>query len=75
MVNSNSIKTTARIAGFLYLLQIPLGVFGIIYIPKHLVVQANISATISNILTHETLFLLSIYSAILCALVTVGTVS
>jgi cyanate permease len=33
-----SIKTTARIAGFLYLLQIPLGVFGILYVPKVLMV-------------------------------------
>lgn len=69
----NTNKNTARIAGFLYLLQIPLGIFGIIYIPKFLVVPDNVSATISNILAHEFLFRLSMVSAILCALVTVLT--
>jgi len=34
----SSIKTTARIAGFLYLFQIPLGVFGILYVPNGLMV-------------------------------------
>ena len=33
----SSIKSTARTAGLLYLLQIPLGVFGIIYVPKFLI--------------------------------------
>ena len=66
-------KNTARIAGFLYLLQIPFGVFGIMYIPKFLVSPNSISTTISNILANEFLNKLSIVSAILCALVTVGT--
>lgn len=68
-----SIKRTARIAGFLYLLQIPLGVFGIIYIPKSLIVIGNSTQTVSNILANEFLFRLSIVSAILCALVTIAT--
>lgn len=68
-----SIKTTARIAGFLYLLQIPLGVFGILYVPKVLNVAGNMAATTSNILANEFLFRLSIVSAILCALVTIAT--
>ncbi len=67
------IKTTARIAGFLYLLQIPLGVFGILYIPKALMVPGDAAATASNILANEFLFRLSIVSAILAALVTVVT--
>lgn len=69
----NSIKTTARIAGFLYLLQIPLGVFGIVYVPKQLIDKGNIPLTIANIASNEFLFRLSIVSAILCALVTIGT--
>lgn len=73
MNNAFSNKKTARIAGFLYLLQIPLGVFGIIYVPQMLVVQNNLKATAANILSHEFLFRLSIVSAILCALVTVAT--
>ncbi len=68
-----SIKNTARIAGFLYLLQIPLGVFGIVYVPKQLLVQDNISLTITNIASNEFLFRLSSVSAILCSLITIGT--
>jgi len=68
-----SIKTTARIAGFLYLLQIPLGVFGILYVPKVLMVTGNMATTAFNILANEFLFRLSIVSAILCALVTIAT--
>jgi hypothetical protein len=68
-----SIKTTARIAGFLYLIQIPLGVFGILYVPKVLLVTGNMDATASNILANEFLFSLSIVSAILVALVTIAT--
>jgi Domain of unknown function (DUF4386) len=68
-----SIKTTARIAGFLYLFQIPLGVFGILYVPNGLMVPGNMATTASNILENEFLFRLSIVSAILCALVTIAT--
>ena len=68
-----SIERTARIAGFLYLLQIPLGVFGIVYVPKSLIVIGNSEKTVSNILANEFLFRLSIVSAILCALVTIAT--
>jgi hypothetical protein len=68
-----SIKITARIAGFLYLIQIPLGVFGILYVPKMLIVTGNMATTALNILANEFLFRLSIVSAILCALVTIAT--
>ena len=66
-------NTTARIAGFLYLLQIPLGVFGIVYVPKALIVPGNVMATASNILANEFVFRLSIVSAILAVMVTVAT--
>jgi hypothetical protein len=69
---SSPVKT-ARIAGFLYLLQIPLAVFGILFVPKALVVPGDETATASNILANEFLFRLSIVSALLAALVTVGT--
>lgn len=68
-----SLKTNARIAGLLYLLQIPLGVFGIVYVPQQLISKGNIDMTISNITQNEFLFRLSIVSAILCAFVTIGT--
>ena len=64
---------TARIAGFLYLLQIPLGVFGILYVPNALVVHGDGAATAGNILANELMFRLSIVSAIFCALVTLVT--
>ncbi len=63
----------ARFAGFLYLLQIPLGVFGILYVPNALVVHGDAAATARNILANELMFRLSIVSAMLCALVTLGT--
>jgi hypothetical protein len=73
MKKMTPIKRTARIAGFLYLLQIPLGVFGIVYVPKSLIVSGNLIKTVSNISANEFLFRLSIVSAILCALLTIAT--
>ncbi|WP_207494876.1 DUF4386 domain-containing protein [Aridibaculum aurantiacum] len=73
MKTTTSIKTTARTAGFLYLLQIPLGVFGIVYVPQALIVIGDPGKTVSNILANEFIFRLSIVSAILCALVTIAT--
>lgn len=73
MEKMKPIQKTARIAGFLYLLQIPLGVFGILYVPKALLVPGDATATASNILANEFLFRLSMVSAILTALVTVVT--
>ena len=60
---------TARIAGVLYLLLIPLGVFGIIYTPSTLVVPGDAAATASNIMANELLFRLSIVSALLTQVV------
>jgi hypothetical protein len=69
----NSIQKIARIAGFLYFLQIPLGVFGVLYVPKALLVPGNAAATASNILANEMLFRLSIASALINPLVTIAT--
>ena len=65
MMEMKSIQKTARIAGFLYLLLIPLGIFGILYVPSVLVAPGDIATTISNIMAHESLFRLSIVSALL----------
>lgn len=62
---------TARIAGFLYLLLIPLGVFGLLYVPNALMVPGDAAATAGNILANELLFRLSMVSAILVALVNI----
>lgn len=60
---------TARIAGFFYLLLIPLGIFGILYVPNTLRVSGDVVATASNILANELLFRLSIVSALLVPIV------
>ena len=64
----------ARIAGFLYLLLIPLGVLGIIYIPSTLVVSGDMATTASNIMASEGLFRLGIVSALLVQLVNLAVV-
>lgn len=65
---------TARIAGFLYLMLIPLGVLGIIYVPSTLIVPGDVAATASNIMANESLFRLSIVSALLVQLVNLAVV-
>lgn len=65
---------TARIAGFLYLLLVPLGILGILYIPTTLVVSGEIAATINNIRANESLFRLGIVSTIAAQLVNIFVV-
>ena len=65
-VEPNSIQKTARTTGFLYLLLIPLGVFGMLYVPSTLFVVGDVAATVSNIMANQTLF----RSGIVIALVT-----
>ena len=48
----DSIQKTARTAGFLYVLLIPLGVFGMLYVPNTLFVPGDITATVSNVLAN-----------------------
>ncbi|MEH6537586.1 MAG: DUF4386 domain-containing protein [Psychroserpens sp.] len=61
----------AKLSGILYLSLIPLGVFGIIYVPSSLIVPENITTTISNIIENETLFRWSIISALVVQLVNI----
>jgi hypothetical protein len=70
---AGGIKKTARIAGLIYFLQIPLGIFGIMYVQQGIVVPGSLDETVNNILNHEFLFRLSVISAILAAIVTVFT--
>ncbi len=60
----NPIQKTARIAGFLYLTMLPLGIFGILY-PSTLIVPGDAATTASNIMASESLFRFSILSALL----------
>ncbi|MBN1006533.1 DUF4386 domain-containing protein [Amphritea pacifica] len=53
----------ARLAGCLYLLLIPMGVFGIMYIPELITVAGDNSATLANLTDHATTIRLSILCA------------
>lgn len=57
-------KKLARQAAYLYLLLIPLGLLGIIYTPEFILVAGDASATIANIAHNESMFRLSIISAL-----------
>jgi hypothetical protein len=59
---TDSIQKTARLAGFLYVLHIPLAVFGFFYVPSRLIVHGDPAATASNIVASEGLFRTSIVS-------------
>ena len=49
-------KKSARVAGLLYLLVVLAGPFVLIYAPGRLFVHGDASATVSNILAHQSLF-------------------
>lgn len=70
----NSINKTARIAGFLYLLLLPLGILGILYVPATLIVPEDTAVTASNIMANETLFRLGMVSALLVQVVNIFVV-
>lgn len=65
---------TARIAGFLYLLLVPLGILGLLYIPNTLFVPGDIATTIDNIRANEFLFRAGFVGAILAQLVNIAVV-
>ena len=60
---------TARLAGALYLLMMPLGVLGIVYIPTRLVVRNDATATAERIAASEWLFRSGIVSHLLSQVV------
>ena len=60
----NSTKTTARIAGALYVLLALTGVFSLIYVPTALVVFGDAAATAENIRSSELLFRSGILSGL-----------
>ncbi|MCJ8314270.1 MAG: DUF4386 domain-containing protein [Saccharospirillaceae bacterium] len=62
-------KHLARLAGFLYLLMIPLGVFGIMYMPSNVLVAQDASLTFSNLIEHETMLRISVLSAFLIQII------
>ncbi|KAA3644984.1 MAG: DUF4386 domain-containing protein [Chloroflexi bacterium] len=72
MINQilNSSQQTARLAGFLYLLLIPLGYFGVLYVSS-LVAPEDMTLTIENIVASESMYRLSMASALLMNVVSV----
>lgn len=60
----------ARIAGFLYLAMAPLGFFGM-YGHSNLIVSSDVAATINNIIASESLFRLSIMSALIVQIINI----
>jgi hypothetical protein len=69
-----SIQRTARTTGFRYMLLIPLGVFGMLYVPNTLFVPGDVAATVSNIAANQTLFRSSIVIALLTQVVQIFVV-
>jgi hypothetical protein len=51
-----TLNRTAKLAGALYLLMMPLGIFGIVYVPTTLVVAGDAAATAERITEAEWLF-------------------
>lgn len=58
-------QKTARFAGALYLLMLPLGIFSVMFIPSYIVVPGDIATTTNNIMASESLFRLSIVSSLI----------
>ncbi|MEM7112228.1 MAG: DUF4386 domain-containing protein [Chloroflexota bacterium] len=65
---------TARLAGLLYLILIPIGFVGTVYIPENLVVSEDIATTIQNIVAAESQFRLSIASLFLMNIIMIAKV-
>jgi hypothetical protein len=58
-------NSTARLAGFIYLLVVLTGIFNLIYVPSQLIVWSSSATTVKNIMESELLFRSSIVTGIL----------
>ena len=70
----SSINKNARVAGLLYLLLVPLGLFSILFGSAALIVPGDAAATAVNILASESVFRLGIVSALLVQVVNIFVV-
>ena len=66
MTETVSNKTTARIAGLLYLGVVLTGIFTLMYVPSKLIVSDNAALTYQNIVISVSLFRLGIIAGLLC---------
>ncbi len=62
-------KRQARLAGLLYLMLLPTGIFTLIYVPSTLIVSGDAAATIQNIAASELLYRTGIYVGLLSNLI------
>jgi hypothetical protein len=60
---------TARIAGLLYLIMLPIGMFHMFYVPSTLIVPGDAATTANNIMASELLFRSAIVSALVLQIV------
>ncbi len=58
------IQKTVKSVGLLYVLMIPLGIFGILYFPSSYFVAGDIGSTIKNILDNEFIFRASMFTSL-----------
>jgi len=74
MTNQSQISPnlTARWAGALYLMLIPLGFFWFLYVPTQLVVSGDMASTMNNFLASEGMFRLSIVAGLLMNITTIA---
>ncbi len=69
-----SIKSLARWAGVVYLLMIPFGVMGILFVQNTILVPGDMVATIDNVMANKGLFHLSILSSVVVQLLQIALV-
>ena len=67
-MNPNKI---ARVAGFLYLLMAPFGIFGMLYIPSIIIVPGDVAITANNIMASESLFRSGIVSTLMVQIINI----
>ena len=66
-----SLKKTARLAGFLYLIMGLTGFYTLMYVPSQITVKGDTTATIHNILSHEFLFRTAIASTLISGVLSI----
>jgi Domain of unknown function (DUF4386) len=59
-------RSTARLAGLIYLVVVLTGIFSLMYVPSKLIVIENPSQTFQNLVSSETLFRFGIVSGLIC---------
>lgn len=71
---AKQIQRMARLAGFLYLLLLPLGIFGLLYVPSMFVVPGDAAATANNVAASASIYRLSILTALLTQVINIFVV-